>query len=47
VPAGQVGGLPVGMSLAGPAWSEPRLIALAHAFELAGQPVHGLPGARG
>jgi amidase len=34
VPAGQVGGLPVGLSFTGPAWSEPRLIALAHAFEL-------------
>jgi amidase len=42
VPAGQVSGLPVGISLAGPAWSEPRLIALAHAFELADQSVHGL-----
>ncbi len=35
VPAGDVHGLPVGISFAGPAWSEPRLIALAHAFELA------------
>ncbi len=35
VPAGQVAGLPVGLSFIGPAWSEPRLIALAHAFELA------------
>jgi amidase len=35
VPAGQVRGLPVGLSFMGPAWSEPRLIALAHAFELA------------
>jgi amidase len=35
VPAGQVHGLPVGLSFTGPAWSEPRLIALAHAFELA------------
>jgi amidase len=33
VPAGQVHGLPVGLSFVGPAWSEPRLIALAHAFE--------------
>jgi amidase len=47
VPAGQVGGLPVGISLAGPAWSEPRLIALAHAFELANRPAHGLQEARG
>jgi amidase len=37
LPAGQVRGLPVGISLTGPAWSEPRLIALAHAFE-ASQP---------
>jgi amidase len=35
VPAGRVSGLPVGLSFIGPAWSEPRLIALAHAFELA------------
>lgn len=35
VPAGQVRGLPVGLSFTGPAWSEPRLIALAHAFEQA------------
>jgi amidase len=34
VPAGSVGGLPVGLSFTGPAWSEPRLIALAHSFEL-------------
>jgi amidase len=33
VPAGQVSGLPVGLSFIGPAWSEPRLIELAHAFE--------------
>ena len=37
VPAGQVHGLPVGLSFVGPAWSEPRLIALAHAFEQASQ----------
>ncbi len=35
VPAGLVSGLPVGISFIGPAWSEPRLVALAHAFELA------------
>jgi amidase len=35
VPAGQVSGLPVGLSFVGPAWSEPRLIGLAHGFELA------------
>jgi amidase len=34
LPAGAVAGLPVGLSLIGPPWSEPRLIALAHAFEL-------------
>jgi amidase len=35
VPAGRVRGLPVGLSFIGPAWSEPRLIELAHGFELA------------
>jgi amidase len=33
VPAGGAFGLPVGISFIGPAWSEPRLIALAHAYE--------------
>jgi amidase len=37
VPAGQVRGLPVGLSFLGPAWSEPALIALAYAFEQASQ----------
>jgi amidase len=35
VMAGLVSGLPVGISFMGPAWSEPRLIALAYAFEQA------------
>jgi amidase len=35
VPMGSVFGLPVGLSLMGRAWSEARLIALAHAFEQA------------
>ena len=35
VPAGQVFGLPVGLSFFGRAWSEPRLIELAYAFEQA------------
>jgi amidase len=35
VPAGAVLGLPVGLSFFGAAWSEPRLLALAHAFEQA------------
>ena len=35
VPAGQVFGLPVGMSFFGRAWSEPKLIGLAFAFEQA------------
>jgi amidase len=47
LPAGQVSGLPVGISLVGPAWSEPRLIALAHAFEQGGQPGQGSAAARG
>lgn len=35
VPAGRVFGLPVGISFFGRAWSEPRLLALAYAFEQA------------
>jgi amidase len=35
VPFGYVSGLPVGVTFVGPKWSEPRLIALAHAFEQA------------
>ena len=35
VPAGQVFGLPVGISFIGAAWSEPTLIRLAYAFEQA------------
>jgi amidase len=35
VPAGAVHGLPIGLSFAGPAWSEGRLIRLAYAFEQA------------
>jgi amidase len=35
VPAGYVSGLPVGVTFTGPRWSEPRLIALAYAFEQA------------
>jgi amidase len=35
VPMGQVRGLPVGLSWVGTAWSEPKLIACAYAFEQA------------
>jgi len=35
VPAGQASGLPVGLSFIGSAWSEPKLIALAYAYEQA------------
>jgi amidase len=35
VPAGDVFGLPVGLSFFGRAWSEPRLVALAYAYEQA------------
>ncbi len=35
VPGGSLFGLPVGVSFFGRAWSEPRLIALAHAYERA------------
>jgi amidase len=37
VPFGDVAGLPVGVTFVGPRWSEPRLIALAYAFEQATQ----------
>jgi amidase len=37
VPAGDVGGLPVGLSFMGLPWTEPALIGLAHAFEQAGR----------
>jgi amidase len=37
VPADLVGGLPVGLSFTGPAWSEARLLGFAYAFEQAGQ----------
>jgi len=33
VPAGQAFGLPVGLSFIGTAWSEPKLVALAYAYE--------------
>lgn len=35
VPAGMVSGLPIGVTFTGRAFSEPRLIALAHAYEQA------------
>jgi amidase len=35
VPFGHVRGLPVGVTLVGPRWSEPRLLAIAYAFEQA------------
>jgi amidase len=35
VPAGSVAGLPIGVSFIGTAWSEPRLVKLAYAFEQA------------
>jgi amidase len=35
IPAGYVGGMPVGISLFGRAWSEPTLIKLAYSFEQA------------
>ena len=38
VPFGYVAGLPVGVSFLGPRWSEPRLLALAYAFEQATNP---------
>jgi amidase len=35
VPAGQVHGLPVGISFFGAPWSEPKLVRIAYAFEQA------------
>jgi amidase len=35
VPAGAKFGLPLGISFFGPAWSEPKLIGIAYAFEQA------------
>ena len=35
VPMGQVHGLPVGISFVGPAFSEPKLIGIAYAYEQA------------
>jgi amidase len=43
VPAGYVSGLPVGVSFFGPRWTEPRLLALAYAFEQ-GIPARQPPG---
>ncbi|HEX9039032.1 MAG TPA: amidase [Ktedonobacterales bacterium] len=47
VPAGMVAGLPVGVTFMGQAYSEPRLIALAYAFEQAtlarGRPTYTNP----
>jgi hypothetical protein len=46
VPMGLVSGLPVGLSFVGTAWSEPKLIACAYAFEQASharQPPHFTP----
>jgi amidase len=40
VPAGQVCGLPLGLSFLGPPWSEPGLIALAYSFEQAAQELY-------
>jgi amidase len=46
VPSGEVSGLPVGLTLAGRAWSEPRLLGLAYAFEQASARPDGDPGQR-
>ena len=49
VPAGYVHGLPVGLTFTGAAWSEPKLIQYAYAFEQATrvrQPPQFLPSIR-
>ena len=38
VPIGMIDGLPIGMSLVGPKWSEQQLLSLAYAFERASPP---------
>jgi amidase len=40
VPAGEAFGLPIGISFIGTAWSEPKLIALAYAYEQATRQRH-------
>ena len=45
VPAGFVSGLPVGISFMGAPWSEPRLLALAYAFEQAATAAGATAGA--
>jgi amidase len=42
VPAGYIGALPVGLSFVAEAWSEPKLLGLAYAFEQ-GRPVRRVP----
>ena len=42
VPAGYVGELPIGLSFVAEAWSEPKLLGLAYAFEQ-GHPVRRVP----
>jgi amidase len=37
LPMGDIAGLPVGLSFVGPAWSEPKLLKFAYAFEQATQ----------
>ena len=39
---GEVGGLPVGLSFIGPAWSEATLLNLGYAFEQAASAQSGL-----
>lgn len=43
VPMGGVRGLPVGLSIIGPAWSEARILALGHAFEQAAPAMKLIP----
>jgi amidase len=35
IPMGAIDGMPIGLSMTGPAWSEPTMIGIAYAYEAA------------